>query len=172
LIHKQDFAKVDNFEEKMNIKVDRTNTPEGNLVFTITVTDPHHSCFGEIEKNIMNLLDICKDDVYRTTSNENKTKQDVIALIHSAKEKTFLRVLDSLKFSIENELRPKFEPMCQEIYNWIYDQQTDVLKRWMSEFDLQRTKYYFDNDITPNKNYSPQESEHDEENEDEDEDEE
>lgn len=158
---------MNNQGDYMDIKVDRTNTPEGNLVFTITVSEPHHSCFGEIEKNIMKLLDICKDDVYRTTSDENKTKQDVIGLIHNAKEKTFLRVLDNLKFAIENEFRPRFKPICQEIYNWIYDKQTDVLKNWMCEFDPQRTKYYFDNDITPNKFAQMQESEHDEESDDE-----
>src|SRR5690606_24171737 len=166
------FDNLNNLEDHMDIKVDRTNTPEGNLVFTITVSEPHHSCFGEIEKNIMNLLDICKDDIYRTTSDENKTKQDVIGLIHAAKEKTFLRVLRNLKFAIENEFRPKFKPICQEIYNWIYDQQTDVLKKWMSEFDPQRTKYYFDNDITPNKFAQMQESEHDDDDDEEDEDEE
>lgn len=134
----------------MKINVDRIHTPEGNLVFTITVSEPHHSCFGEVEKNIMNLLDICKENVYRTTSEENKTKLDVVGLIHLAKEKTFIRVLDNLKFAIENEFRPKFKPICQEIYNWIYDNQTDVLKKWMSEFDPQRTKYYFDNDAKSN----------------------
>ena len=145
----------------MKIEVNRTHSSEGNLVFTIVVSEPHHSCFGEIEKNIMILLDNCKEDTYRSTSEENKTKNEVINLIHLAKEKTFLRVLDNLKFAIENEFRPKFKPICQEIYNWIYDHQTDHLKKWMIEFDSQRTKYYFDNDDTPNKNYVPQESEHD-----------
>jgi len=140
----------------MKIQVDRTNTPEGNLIFTITVCEPHHSCFGEIEKNIMNILDSSLEqieNIYRTTSDENKTKQDLIAIIHVAKEKTFMRVLNNLKFAIENEFRPKFKPICQEIYNWIYDNQTDVLKKWMSEFDPQRTKYYFDNDKQINQYY-------------------
>jgi hypothetical protein len=130
----------------MDIKVDRVNTPEGNLVFTITVSNPHHSCFGENEKNIMNYLDTCKENVSKSTSVENKLAQDVIGLIHASKEKTFTRVLSNLKFAIENEFRPKFQPICQEIYNWIYDHQTVMLKSWMSEFDPQRTKYYFDND--------------------------
>ena len=151
----------------MDIKVDRTNTSEGDLVFTITVSDPHHSSFGESEKNIMNLLDTCKDNIFRVSSEVNKTKDHVIGLIHAAKEKTFMMVLDNLKFAIENEFRPKFKPICQEIYNWIYDKQTDVLKKWMGEFDPQRTKYYFDNDITPSKFAMTQESEHDDDEDDE-----
>ncbi len=130
----------------MDIKVDRVNTSEGNLVFTITVSNPHHSCFGETEKNLMNVLDICKQGISAYSSEENKLAQDVIGLIHTAKEKTFSRVLTNLKFAIENEFRPKFQPICQEIYNWIYDHQSSTLKSWMSEFDPQRTKYYFDND--------------------------
>lgn len=147
----------------MDIKVDRTNNPKGNLVFTITVSEPHHACFGEIEKNIMVVLDFCKDGVQSLSPEDNKVRNEVIGLIHNAKEKTFMNVLDNLKFAIENEFRPKFKPICQEIYNWIYDQQTDVLKKWMGEFDPQRTKFYFDNDITPNKFAQMQESEHDDE---------
>jgi hypothetical protein len=154
----------------MKIQVDRTNTSEGNLVFTITVSNPHHSCFGEIEKNIMNLLDFCKEGVQNLSPEDNKVRNDVIGLIHNAKEKAFMRVLDNLKFAIENEFRPKFKPICQEIYNWIYDNQTDLLKKWMSEFDPQRTKYYFDNDIKAFTIQLLQESEHDEDDEDEEDD--
>ena len=150
----------------MKIKVDRVNTPEGNLVFTITVNEPHHACFGEIEKNMMDILDNCKNDISLSTPDDNKIKEHVISLIHAAKEKTFMRALDSLKFAIENEFRPKFKPICQEIYNWIYDNQTDALKKWMCEFDPQRTKYYFDNDITAEKIHVPQASEHEDEDED------
>ncbi len=147
----------------MKITVDRTDTPGGHLIFTVTVSNPHHSCFGEQEKNIMRILDVCKEEVYKVSPEENRTKQHVVNLIHAAKERTFTGVLDNLKFAIENEFRPKFQPICQEIYNWIYDNQTEFLKRWMSEFDPQRTRYYFDNDITANKRLDPQESEHDDE---------
>ncbi len=130
----------------MKITVDRTNTSEGELVFTIKVSEPHHACFSEIEKNIMELLDLCKTGVENISPEDNKLRQDVIASIHHAKEKTFLRVLNNLKFAIKEELQPKFNPICQEIYNWIHDKQTSNLKTWMNEFDSQRTTYYFDND--------------------------
>ena len=145
----------------MDINVDRTHTSEGNLIFTITVNEPHHSCFGEIEKKMMNILDVCKERVDRLTPHENKLKDDIVSLIHQIKEKTFMRVLSNLKFAIENEFRPKFQPICQEIYNWINDNQTDVLKKWMSEFDPQRTRYYFDNDPEVKRPVVPQESEYD-----------
>jgi hypothetical protein len=146
----------------MKITVDRVKKPEGDLVFTITVSEPHDSCFGEIENTMMRLLDRCKEDVYHTTSEENALKNDVMGLIHAAKEKAFLRVLDNLKFSIRHQLQPKFQPICQEIYNWIYDYQKGDLRTWMIDFDPQRTKYYFDND-PENKPSVPQQSEHEDE---------
>ncbi len=130
----------------MDIKVDRTVNPEGNLIFTITVKEPHHACFDEVEKNIMGVLDFCKTGVENLSPEENKLRQDVVALIHLAKEKTFNRVLNSLKFAIKEQLQPIFDPICQEIFNWIHDNQKDVLKNWMNEFNSQRTTYYFDND--------------------------
>ncbi len=154
----------------MKITVDRISS-ENDLVFTIKVSEPHHACFGELEKTMMAMLDCCKDGVSGLTTEENKTKNDVMGLIHAAKEKTFVRVLDSLKFAIQNELAPMFKPICQEIYNWIHDQQSGDLKAWMIEFDPQRTKYYFNNDQTAQKILIAQESEHEnEDDEDEDED--
>jgi len=144
----------------MKIKVDRTNTSEGDLVFKITVSEPNHVCFSYAEKQIMNLLDNCKEHMNNLSLEENKTKDEAVSFINIAKEKTFLRILDNLKFAIENEFRTKFKPICQEIYNWIYDHQTDSLKNFMLEFDPQRTKYYFDNDITMHKYPSDQQSEH------------
>ena len=130
----------------MKITVDRTVNPEGNLTFTITVMEPHHACFDLVEKNIMGVLDFCKQGVENLSPEDNKLRQDVVSLIHLAKEKTFNRVLDSLKFAIKEQLEPKFNPICQEIYNWIYDAQNKPLKEWLYEFDPQRTTYYFDND--------------------------
>lgn len=130
----------------MKITVDRTETLEGNLVFKITVSEPHHACFDEVEKNIMGVLDFCKTGVENLSPEDNRLRQDVVALIHLAKEKTFNKVLNSLKFAIKEQLQPKFDPICQEIFNWIHDQQRDVLKNWMNEFNPERTKYYFDND--------------------------
>ena len=95
---------------------------------------------------MMKLLDICKDDINRITPEENKLKNDVFGLVHTAKDKLFSRVIDNLKFSIENELRPMFRPICQEIYNWIKEHQSGDLMNWMNEFDPQKTKYYFHND--------------------------
>ncbi len=131
----------------MKISVERIINTEGNLVFTISVSEPHLAGFGDVDKIMMNILDACQNDIFRVTVDENKIKNDVMGLIHAAKEKAFVRVLDNLKFSIENEFRPKFKPICQEIYNWIHDKQTNDLKKWMIEFDPERTKYYFDNDL-------------------------
>ena len=147
----------------MKIEIDRIHTPEGNLVFTITVKEPHDTWFGETENNIMKALDVCKEEVKNISPEYNKVGNEVIDLIFEAKEKTFLRILNGLKFSIENEFRPFFKPICQEIYNWIYDHQKDVVKSWMSDYDPQRTKYYFHNDLTNETNVVPQASEHENE---------
>lgn len=137
----------------MKITVDRTNSPEGNLVFTITVSEPHNALFGDIEKNICSLLDSCKNSIEKDYPEENKLKEDIISSIHGAKEKAFMRVINNLKFVIKNELEVKFVPICQEVYNWIYDAQDKPLKSWLHEFDPQRSKYYFDNDTTIESDY-------------------
>jgi len=130
----------------MKITVDRTINPEGDLVFTMTVKEPHNAPFGPIEKNIMDVLDFCKTGVENISPEDNKLKNDVVGLIHHAKEKAFCRVIENLKFAIKNSLELKFNPICQEIYNWIYDAQEKPLKDWLHEFDPQRTTFYFDND--------------------------
>lgn len=149
----------------MKITVDRIVNDQKELVFTIKVTEPHNAPFGELEQKICTILDSCKDSVSLVTNEENRLKTDILSTIHYAKEQAFMRVLSSLKFSIKNELKLKFDPMCQEIYNWIFDQQNDVLKRWMHEFDPQRTTFYFDNDnkIEPVKEYAFSEDKFDDE---------
>lgn len=130
----------------MKIKVDRTIKAEGELVFTITVTEPHVSPFSEIEKNALESIDAFTKEMEKTLDPASVLYQDIVNANHKVKEKVFCKVLENLKFAIENEFRPKFKPICQEIYNWIYDKQEGFLKRWMSEFDPQRTTYFFDND--------------------------
>ncbi len=53
--------------------------------------------------------------------------------------------------------------MCQEIYNWIFDNQNEYLKGWIAEYDPQRSRYYFDNDKTHESTQEKQQSEHEEE---------
>lgn len=132
----------------MKIIVERTNTPEGDLVFTIKVSNPHDAPFKTEELETLKSLESCYKSLKDISVEESKFKTDVENSIYDIKEKAFLRVIRSLKFSIDNQLRFKFNPICQEIYNWIYDYQNDSLKAWMLEFDPQRTKYYFDNDTT------------------------
>ncbi len=125
----------------MKIQVDREVTLEGDLKFTVTVKDPH-SLVKSTE--ILNFIDYSTrfvEDLHPTF-----LKLDTLKFYHDFKEKIFLRMIESLKFSIKNELEIKFNPMCQEIYNWIYDYQEKPIRDWLSDFDPVRTKYYFDND--------------------------
>jgi len=133
----------------MKITVERTTNPEGNLVFTITVSEPHFITFEEEERNALEGIDKFTESMEIYLNPENLLYSDIKNANHRVKEKVFMRLLDNLKFSIENELQPKFKPICQEIYNWIYDNQKGYVKKWMEEFDPQRSKYYFDNDIKP-----------------------
>jgi len=130
----------------MKISIDRTMSPEGDLVFTITVKEPHIIPFPEEEKKALNEIDQLTKLVETSLESSKPLYKDIIEANSKIKEKVFVKALDNLKFSIQNEFRPKFQPICQEIYNWIYDKQTDILKKWMIEYDPQRTTYYFDND--------------------------
>jgi hypothetical protein len=130
----------------MEIKVERKYEDNDNLIFTISACKPSFTCFFEEDKKMMQILDKCKDEVCSINPDLNNTQTAIINSIHDAKEKVFLRVLKNLKSSIKYDLEPKFERICQEIYNWIQDNQKDFVKQWMIEFDPQRTTYYFDND--------------------------
>ncbi len=162
----------------MKIKVDRTNTFEQELVFTITVKNPHLVPFNEEEINCINFFETMEKSLKLKLGSTSKMLHDIVESNQKLKQKLFTRIIDNLKFSIENELRVKFRPICQEIYNWIYDFQEGYIKKFLLEFDPQRSKYYFDNDINVAEMPSDQESEHefeddfDDEDEDEDEDEE
>jgi hypothetical protein len=136
----------------MKIEVTRTDHSEG-LTFTINVTEPHDAPFSEIDSEPINFLELCKKEVERLAPPEHKLVGEVVNSIHAIKQRTFDRVKTSLEFSIENSLKLKLRPICQEIYNWIYDNQKPNLKAWMQEFDPQRTKYYFDNDKTAESDY-------------------
>lgn len=147
----------------MDIRVDRHRPDDASLVFTITVTNPHTCPYDENDILIIKLLDGCKKEISDMKLNTGETSKDALGLIDEVKHKLFNRVLHNLRFSIENDLRSKFRPICQEIYNWIQDMQIGDLKTWMLEVDPQRTTYYFDNDQNAHKNPSDQESEHEEE---------
>lgn len=136
----------------MKIKVDRVNSLDGDLIFMITVSEPHHASFDETDLSVMRELEKCKEQVEKLSPEESKLRMDTVSLIHLAKEKTFKRIINSLTFAIKEELEPKFRPICQEIFNWIHDQQKDCVKTWMDEFNPERTKYYFDNDGKFNSN--------------------
>jgi len=151
-----------NLGEEMKIKVDRTNTDEGNLVFTITISEPTYAKLKEDESHIIDIVDHCQKKIEDIASNEY-VKDSVVNLLQKAKSKAFERVLTNIRHSIDEDLSPNLEAINQEIYNWIYDHKSNPHKLWMQEFDPQRTKYYFDNDVTAESNYVPQESEHEDE---------
>lgn len=131
----------------MKISVDRIVNSNDDLVFTITVKEPHVSPFTDDERISIESIDRFTKNMEKTIDPTSLLYQDILNANHKVKEKVFMRILENLKFAIENEFRPKFKPICQEIYNWIYDQQEGFLKTWMTEFDPQRTTYYFDNDV-------------------------
>src|SRR6187399_81340 len=124
----------------MKITIDRVNDPAGDIIFIIRCKDPHNVPFGDEELKILGELDKCQVSIENINSDPRILKDHVKSLIHAAKEKAFTKMQNSLRFAIDNELQIKFHPMCQEIYNWIYDAQKDPIKNWLSEFDPERTK--------------------------------
>ena len=139
----------------MDIRVEKTTKNENELVFTIRVTKPTVCEFSDSFQMDINLIGECIASV-----EETGLKDDLKALVDTSRRKSFDKIINNLKFAIENNFEDKFKHICQEIYNWIYDHQTGSLKHWMHEYDPQRTSYYFDNDLTCANNKSDQESEH------------
>ena len=147
----------------MKITVDRNNNEDGDLVFTITIREPALNPFTEEEKAFMSLLEACKVQASGFETNNLIIKNIVLADLNMTKERIFMQVLRRVRFSIKEELELKFHPMCIEIYNWIYDAQDGFLKQWMTEYDPQRTKYYFDNDKTIESDYDYEEEDREDE---------
>lgn len=129
----------------MKITVDRDIQPH-ELVFTIRVTNPHQAPFGENELRLMKDLQDCQNNIRLNEEKDLALSELVAAKVYGIKDHIFQKVIESLRFSIDHSLNTKFKPICQEIYNWIYDNQNGDLKRWLEEFDPQRTQFYFDND--------------------------
>lgn len=143
----------------MKITVERKHEENGNLVFKITCSEPHNAPFGDLEKKVMTMLEDYKHDVELIVPRDHKLSEEISTALHGIKDKTFSRVIRSLRFAIDNELKIKFSPICQEVYNWIYDKQDGDLKKWLQEFDPERVKYYFDNDATSESDYVEEDDE-------------
>jgi len=137
----------------MKIAVDRLRDQGGNLIFNIRVSDVHQSPFQESDLEAMRHLSHCKKMMQSLSESGDKMIGDLGNEIHAVQEKIFRRVRDNLVFAIENELLTKFKPICQEIYNDIYDCQAPELRSWMQDFDPCRERYYFDNDRTVESDY-------------------
>ncbi len=146
----------------MKITVARS-VVENGLRFVIDVTEPHEVPFEKPEQFLLKSLQCMSQSICSIPDDSDSSfRDDIESALHGVQSMLFHRAIDSLKFSIDNELKSKFDPICQEIYNWIYDQQSGELKGWLQEFDPQRTKYYFDNDKTCESDYSDEEEEEDE----------
>ena len=141
----------------MKITVDRKQSSD-ELVFTITVKNVEPVPFTEEDLSTFDVLDAFSQSIERSLEDQNKDKEfpknmlseqlanEALNALHSIKSKTFTRMQNKLKFNIKNDVECKIGHICQEVYNFIYDLQAPSLKRFMYEFDPQRTKYYFDND--------------------------
>ncbi len=146
----------------MDIQVNRVKK-EDSLVFEIVVTDPHTVPFSEEDAAIMNLLEDTKNKFSQLADDDCEARIRAEQGILYAKNKVFDKVLESLKFAIKNQLQVKFDPICQEIFNWIQDHQEGRLQRWMSECYPQRTKFYFDNDQNIEKSFDDEPDEDEDE---------
>lgn len=129
----------------MKITVDRADE-EDKLTFTITVSKPIGVNFSEEDLKVLTSVDTFMNTMGKTIDTSGQVYQNLILANHAVKEKILEKVLASLRFHINCVLKKKFEPMCEEIYNWIYDHQEGHVKTWLSSFQPQRVKYYFDND--------------------------
>ncbi len=130
----------------MKIQVDRTEPSDNTLVFTITVSQPLCVPFTEEDIRALVAMDMFMLSMSQTLDTNGEVYKNLISANHSVKEKILEKVLASMRFHIECVLKKKFKPMCEEIYNWVYDHQEGHVKSWLSTFTPERTKYYFDND--------------------------
>lgn len=136
----------------MQIRVERVI--EGrNLVFKIVCSEPKALKFEATKALLKNLDNTIKSmqlmDDSTMTLRDKRLQEATITSTKSIQCSCFEDLKNNMVLSIENEFEPRFKHIIQEIYNWISDHQSSEMIQWMSDFDPQRTKYYFDNDNTP-----------------------
>ncbi len=131
----------------MEIKVNREINEEKNLIITITVKEPFCVPLSVEQIDSIKLMEDFIENSWKYQACE-KFQTLISTSLHNVKEKIFGETIEKLKFNIENDFHPRYKHICQEIYNWIYDHQHGLVRKWMQEFDPQRTKYYFNNDKT------------------------
>lgn len=130
----------------MQIKVDRTECSGSRLVFTITCTDPAIIEFSKDELGALISIEVATKLLSEALSKDSEIFRSLQDSHHEIKERIFDEMLDQMKETIRKRLDDNFRPICQEVYNWIYDHQDGYVKNWMMEFNPERTTYYFDND--------------------------
>lgn len=147
----------------MEIKVERF-IEEGKLVFKIICDKPDDFKMNPYDIEALTNLDGSYENFKNAIPDAYRFKDLIKANLFDIRSKVFERVSDDMTFSLRQQLEPKFDHMCQEIYNWQYDAQSGFIKNWLQEFDPQRVKYYFANDKTPESD-SPEEEDNLEEDE-------
>jgi hypothetical protein len=130
----------------MKIEVERVKR-ENAIEFIIKVTDPHGVPFTLEEAHTLRAVEQFNSTMSAALNPASKLYHDIVCATHEVKEKMVCRVLESLKSSIMDDLESQFKPICQEIFNWLYDNQEEHAKSWLSAFYPERVTYYFANDL-------------------------
>lgn len=130
----------------MKIEVHRAVSEKGNLIFTIEARDPQGVTFSQEEFTILKHLDEAMVKINHDVEKKGIIFEETIMKIHDVKSEIHARMLRYLKNNIKLDFEPRFNHICQEIYNWLLENQDGLEKKWMLEFDPQRTRFYFDND--------------------------
>lgn len=137
----------------MDITVDRVVDSNRKLVFTISVENPEDIYHEENDLPMLKYLHACQREIEKI-SEDNQIPVEISQSFHELKSKLFYKWQRKLRFAINEDLHKKFMPICTEIYNWFYDQQSGLIRSFMEECDPQRTRYYFDNDRTIESDYA------------------
>jgi hypothetical protein len=130
---------------RMKIEVARIQAHD-KLVFTITVTEPGINPFTMDEAFVLGGIDKFMQQMEQVTNRDATLYEYLVNANHSVREKLLSKVNKNIQYSIEYELRPRFDHICKEIYNWTVDLQSGEFQTWLMQYIPQRTKFYFDND--------------------------
>lgn len=143
----------------MDITVDRTITPEGDLEFHILLKNPHIHKTSITEFDIMEILNAAQSSIEDIATGDPDFKDRISNAVYDAKKLTFDMTFRTFQFQTRGFIRSNFQCIYQEVENWVYDAQPEPFKSWLSEFNANKIKYYFNNDAESQKPI-PQESEH------------
>lgn len=142
------------------MRIERTFNDNGDLIFMITMPNGPYKIISD--DHLSKLTQFRKLGEFLTSEISGFRYSEIMEdSFRDNLQDLFMCFFKEFREDIDKEFTEKCRAMKAEINNWVYDKQSVAIQSWLSEYEPQRTKYYFDNDPEKNRGEESQEPEFD-----------